>query len=444
MVRKVYYLVIPILIAGVSIGYTSFAMALMALLPLLFMITRHTAAIFLVMYGGPLGGVIRAMYPSLPIYGLMFVMIGLVLMWDLISDLLRHHLKAIGGVLLTLAIFGLFYLLGPRTEFASSKYLSMCSNGLLMVFGYYAFEKSNKIDAEGLSQILLVSSICMSIYVIHAMALHPAGLFNYDWFREQSVSYSSLNNWETDTIVNYQHIGMLILFSLSIFLAQKELRIIPTVFCIICGLHFVLVSGARQAILGVLLVIILRFTVYKPSNIKTQRSSSRNLKTIFWLAIAAVLLFFVLQNLQVGVVQDTMQEGDQGRMIRYLEALAIFYDHPIIGCGLGGYESITGDGWPHNFFLELLCETGIIGSLVFLSLLIVPLIKNKLDYYHVTSSGMFFFLILLGIFVRILVSADFRESIELYSAIFAISFASYSKRKTSHNTSNCIKNEQLL
>lgn len=420
MVRKIYYVVIPLLIAGVSIGYTSFAMALIALLPLLFMTTRHTAAIFLVMYGGPLGGVIRAMYPSLPIYGLLFVMIGLVLMRDLISDLLRHHLKAVGGVLLTLAAFGLFYLLGPRTEFASSKFLSMCSNGLLMVFGYYAFEKSKKIDAEGLSQILLVSSICMSIYVIHAMALHPAGLFNYDWFREQSVSYSSLNNWETDTIVNYQHIGMLVLFSISIFLSQKQLSVLPTLFYVICSTQLVLVSGARQAILGVFLVIILRFTVFRLSNVNTHNTSRKIIKTIFWLAIAGVILLFVLQNLNVGVVQDTMQEGDQGRMIRYLEALAIFSDHPILGSGLGGYESITGEGWPHNFFLELLCETGVVGTLIFILILLFPMIRNKQDYYHLTSSGMFFFLILLGLFVRVLVSADFRESIELFSAIFAI------------------------
>ena len=426
MIRKVYYLVIPLLIVGVSIGYTSFAMALIALLPLSFMTTRHTVAIYLVMYGGPLGGVIRAMYPTLPIYGLLFVMIGLLLMWDEISDLISHHFGAIGGVFLTLAVFGFFYLLGPKTEFAVDKFLSMCSNGLLMVFGYYVFDKSNKIDAEGLSLMLLISSICMSLYAINAMALHPGGLFNYDWFREQSVSYSMANNWETDTIVNYQHIGMLILFSISVFLSQKELKALPTFFWIICCMHFALVSGARQAILGVLLVIILRFTVYKTSNVKSQNTPSRHLKVIFWLSIAVVVLIFVLQNLQVGVVQDTMEEGDQGRMIRYLEALVIFSDYPILGSGLGGYEAISGEEWPHNFILELLCETGLIGTLIFISILIIPLIKNKQNYYHLTSSGMFFFLILLGLFVRVLVSADFRESIELFSAVFAITATSKS------------------
>ena len=443
MIRKAYYLILPLLIAGVSLGYTSFAMAIIALLPLMFLSTRHTIAIYLVMYGGPLGGIIRAMYPSLPIYGLLFQFIGIVLLWDLLLDLIKNHSKAIGAILLTLAIFGVFYILGPQTEFAKDKYLAMCINGILMLLGYYAFETSKQIDAEGLAQILLISSICMFLYVISAMSLHPAGLLDYDWFREQCVSYSRANNWETDTLVNYQHIGMLILFSISIYLSQKEVKFLPAAFYIFISLHLVLVSGARQAILGALLVVILRFTVYGKSNVENKKSA-KSIRTAFWVAIAAAILFFVLQNLQVGVVRDTMEEGDQGRVVRYLEAINIFLDYPFLGSGIGGYESITGEGWPHNFILELLCETGIIGSLVFLSLLIVPLIKNRLDYYHVTSSGMFFFLILLGIFVRILVSADFRESIELYSAIFAISFASYSKRKTSHNTSNCIKNEQLL
>jgi len=263
------------------------------------------------------------------------------------------------------------------------------------------------------------------------MALHPSGLFNYDWFREQSVSYLSANNWESDAIVNYQHIGMLVFFSVSIFLSQKELKLMPAVFYTICSMQLVLVSGARQAILGVLLVVILRFTLFRQGNVYTSNKLVKSLKTIIWLVIAAVVLLFVLQNIHVGVVQDTIQEGDQGRLIRYMEALSIFSEHPILGSGFGGYESITGEGWPHNFLLELLCETGLVGTFMFLMIMIVPLIKNKKNYYHLTSSGMFFFLVLLGLFVRVLVSADFRESIELYSAIFAITSVSHNKVRES-------------
>ena len=210
--RGVYCVIIPLLIIGISFGYTSFDMALAALLPLLFMTNRHTVGIFFIMYGGPLCGVIRAMYPSLPVYGLLFELIGFWLVWDLVVDLFRNNLRAFGAMALLLAVFGLFYLIGPRDEWAADKYYSMCINGMVMIGCYYAYCRSAMLDAEGLLQLLFVAAVCMFAYVISSANLIPGQITDYNWFRSQlsflNREYKELGG--IGNIVGYQQIGILL------------------------------------------------------------------------------------------------------------------------------------------------------------------------------------------------------------------------------------------
>lgn len=421
-IRSSYYYILPLLIVGISYGYTSFLLALLALIPLLFTTTRHTLAIFFFIYGGSLGGVIRAMYPFLPLYGLMIVLFGFLLMWDLVVDLFKNHIRAIGGIIITLAFFAVFYFLGPQDENAMIKYSTMCTHGFMMVLGYYAFERSSKIDVEGLTLLLLVASICMFAYVISAANIKPTSLMDYNWFRDQLLVVYRLDD-DKLTIVNYQQIGMLTLFGLAIFLSHIKFDIVKVVFYLLCSSQLVLTSGCRQAIFGVALIIALRFVVFRLKNVYTKKIIIRLSWTIVGLAFAYFALLYALQNIGSETVETTITEGDYQRERIFGQALFLFQTHPLTGVGLGGYYYWTGDIYPHNFFLELLCETGIVGTVVALLLLIIPLIIKRQGILHITASNQFFFLIMMGTIVRVMVSSDFTESIELFSAIFAISAA---------------------
>lgn len=420
MIRKVYYILLPLLIAGITLGYTSFAIALVALLPLLFSTSRHTVGVFFLMYGGPLGGIIRATYPMIPVYGLMLEFIGIILIWDEIKDLLRYNSKSLLGIFLVLLTFGFFYAIGPRDDFATDKYLTVCTHGTLMLFGYYVYEKSAKIDPEGMTLLLLVSAIMMFCYVISYVRLSPGGFFDYNWFREQYESWWYANNFE-GALVGYQHIGMLILFAVAIFFSQAKLRTELLLFYLVCGGQLVLMTGCRQAIFGVILVLILRFAVFKEENIGRKNRMKRFIPILISLAVALVVVFFFLERLDSSSVSNTLAEGDAGRTVLFLQALSIFNDHPLLGAGLGGYHAITDEVYPHNFFLELLCEVGIVGTIAAILFIAVPLIRKKQGLLHLTATNQFYFLIVLGIFVRVMVSSDLTESIELFSAVMAIS-----------------------
>ena len=423
--QGIYYVVIPVLIIGISLGYTSFGIAFLALLPLFFMTNRHTVGIFLTMYGGPLGGVIRAMYPALPVYGLIFQLIGFLLIWDLIADIFRNNLRAFGLMAMLLAVFGFFYVVGPQNEWAIDKYSNMCTNGIIMIICYYAYCRSSMIDAEGLFSLLIVAAVCMLAYMVAVLNLRPGHIFDYNWFRNQitSLDREYREYGGTNAIVTYQHIGMLIAYAVAIILSHVEIKKWPTILYVACGLHATLMSGCRQAVLAIVVVIALRMVVFTASNLQQRMSIVR----IVWTTIGILLAFFLinifLENVQSDAISNTLEEGDSGRGEQYLIAWNIFLRYPIFGSGIGGYHAITGYAWPHNFFLEALCETGLVGTIIIVTIAIVTLVRKRVGLFFLTESNMFYFLVIITLFVRVMVSADFSESIELFSAIFALPVA---------------------
>ena len=246
---------------------------------------------------------------------------------------------------------------------------------------------------------------------------------------------------------------MLALYGITIYLAQTRLTLIKTVFYLVCSTQLILVSGCRQAILGLFVVVFLRFAVFRlinnSANEKINRAKKINVfnnkswnairNSIVWKVFSLVVGFVVAYyafihiiaalSADVDIIGQTLDEGDIDRKFLLYKAWEIFKEHPIVGVGVGGFHVHTGEVWPHNFFLELLCETGLIGSLFFLVMIILNMVHKRVGLFHVTNANLFYFLIISALLVRIMVSSDFSESIELFSAIFAISSAKMTKKQ---------------
>jgi putative inorganic carbon (HCO3(-)) transporter len=71
-----------------------------------------------------------------------------------------------------------------------------------------------------------------------------------------------------------------------------------------------------------------------------------------------------------------------GRWAYWSEAINIIKDYPVFGCGLNTYSMIGREykilwgGYPHNCFLQLTAETGLLGLGIFLSLLVTLFHKS--------------------------------------------------------------------
>lgn len=105
---------------------------------------------------------------------------------------------------------------------------------------------------------------------------------------------------------------------------------------------------------------------------------------VFILNIESILVIIYNIFLELGIdfpaltkMITMMQNGtaDNGRTEIYMKGIEVFKTSPLIGRGVGYFESLSGGIYVHNILLELLCEIGIIGTGCVLILLIGNFIK---------------------------------------------------------------------
>lgn len=114
------------------------------------------------------------------------------------------------------------------------------------------------------------------------------------------------------------------------------------------------------------------------------KSKKKTRKVVFlvvsFLAVYAILVWKFPNTLRV-FERFSLESGEDistGRFDLYQEALALFLEHPLLGIGWSGfrfYHSTIVMGYDnfgafdvHNIYLQILCETGIVGIVTFLTI----------------------------------------------------------------------------
>jgi len=95
--------------------------------------------------------------------------------------------------------------------------------------------------------------------------------------------------------------------------------------------------------------------------------------------------FMALNRLVTGELTSVDVGSIVNRQIQWYYALKVFSDNPFFGIGIGNFFIDAGDyesHYPHNFFLELLAEYGMLGMVLFLLILIPSYIKSD-NYYKI-------------------------------------------------------------
>lgn len=130
-----------------------------------------------------------------------------------------------------------------------------------------------------------------------------------------------------------------------------------------------LLTGKRAHLLFVIAVLIITYYVANPDKIV-----QRSFKLMMILAGAIILLSFTLEYIpELSFVFERLKDSgtDKASLLRFLmwgRALDMFSQHPIFGVGWFGFKydsglsELTGaTAGCHNIYLQLLCETGIVG-----------------------------------------------------------------------------------
>lgn len=181
-------------------------------------------------------------------------------------------------------------------------------------------------------------------------------------------------------------------------------------------------SGARQAILGLMASCAYLFIALS----RQPGALLQILKTVVTIAVLGICFIlvrdFVYQDSHIGVQTDRLLgafSSDGGSVLErsqrttlWAEGIDMWQKSPIIGNGLGAL------GWthPHNFFVELLCDGGLVGFFIGSTVVAIPAV---LIFRSVLSGAGAYFIILssfwLNHFVFSMVSGDVGQNRIVYT-----------------------------
>jgi O-antigen ligase len=197
--------------------------------------------------------------------------------------------------------------------------------------------------------------------------------------------------------VIYAHFTLITYLILLITLLYNKARnIIYLSTGLLASLIGIYISGLRAGLLGAILftIAILIIFIFDKTSIK------KNLLYVVGVIFLAVIICFIYSKTEEVIInrienlagyEDMKFKSDETLLTRiddFRIAWEMFREHPLAGAGFGSFKNYKGNAfsnsqkYPHNIFLELLGETGIIGLLYFLFFLfyIIKTLKKISPY----------------------------------------------------------------
>ncbi len=303
-----------------------------------------------------------------------------------------------------------------------AKYLGSFSAAFLV---YFALKQKPKIEELFIRSLLFSGTACIFLTIIFV------GLFYAGFSTENDVLAPTFGGtvgvWPTGgliprlagTTAEPQQFSIVFLTPMFLMLTKRYIR----QFWPIALLSFValLLSQSKFALISIVFVVIYVFVIYKPYRFVITLAS----------ALLSPLILYILSNLPV--FTQTLEEGLESQAVTERasnagELIFIAFSYPITGIGAGQYAPfvnwfVGGEVLPKGYtpnldYLKILSETGIIGFLLMITLL-VSLVRNlygDLKYIPEDSRDSYFAFLLSG--TVILLSMFF--SYEFLHAIFWI------------------------
>lgn len=179
--------------------------------------------------------------------------------------------------------------------------------------------------------------------------------------------------------------GGLIVLTYAIFESKTVFNKLLMVILFTFFLCIVLFAGGRGPLLMMVaatlipVVFAFRFSITKLIKVKKHVFP---LLGIVVLAIALIWYLFIEKHVAMTTISRMLVLFEPGmgtsggaRMSMWLGSVPLWGNNPLFGSGIGGYPIIMGYGdvrsYPHNIFLEIIVELGLVGLFLFVMLLFV-------------------------------------------------------------------------
>ena len=208
---------------------------------------------------------------------------------------------------------------------------------------------------------------------------------------------------------------------------ERILRIINFVY-IPAAVFAILLTSSRTALFSIIPIawfILSSFVRMKPI-------------TRLLLAVGLIAALYVIQPLvpqtsidRLATTEEELTEGDlSGRAEIWREGKEVFWDYPILGTGGGTFKEVVAfkDKTAHNMYLTLLVETGLLGLLLFLSVVILAVYHVR--YLPKGEAGLWLAVILAWAIGNYTMSWEMKKHTWLFVSLIVVSANLYLPRET--------------
>jgi len=139
--------------------------------------------------------------------------------------------------------------------------------------------------------------------------------------------------------------------------------------CLLLGMY---ISGSRGPILALLMITFIYVI---------QREGLSAIFKILVQLIFVMIFFIALSSNFIIRNNDGVESAFEDRFLLIFQAFELFKHNIIIGSGLGSFSSVSYLGHPHNIILELMAETGLLGTVIFMAVVIQGLKKVDNNFF---------------------------------------------------------------
>lgn len=350
--------------------------------------------------------------------GSVFLLFAFIILGLDYKHIIIQYLKLIIPLIVIFLLFVISVLFTEGGDFAKEKLYNTIITGLMCSFAfahffYYRFKYRPIIISVF---VIIYAFFTIKFSMEYYDLASPKNLLEFGYIRNM---LSEIKITDFDIRINYQGLGFMGALALSFMFFETRFQISRFVYILIYLLAVIVVlySGSRQALLTLFVIISL--------DILRKKGSKSILKNTVIFILFITLVLYGLESTKVWFIADLKNTNSiieaSGRSTLYDEAFKQFADHPLTGVGYGRYvnpDQMYG-GSPHNLFVELLAETGILGVFVILSILLFFTIRH-FGYFKISRASFGVNSILIIFFIRSLVSADLSINIEFFSILFLI------------------------
>lgn len=355
----------------------------------------------------------QSLYLGVVVFSLI---IGIILLHREILSVLNKNSRQVIFALTFILLFVEYFLFSPMTDYGKDKILKLSVRTLIWITTFLILSRSEKINTKTFSVFFLLLTLFYLSQAAQMYNVRAHGFLDFFSFRLEATELG--RNDANTGIVNWQTLGYLSLASCVFWISRKKFwkgDKTSSILMFVCSFWIIAIAGARQTFFAFGIVVLIRYLL-KSSHLL---SASNIIKACLVLTVFIIIMQLIGSSYYVQVLENADTGSKLNRDINTPEMVMAI--NPTFGVGFGCYSLHANKDYPHNFFLEVICELGFVGLIIILSIIFSFIITSKHRNFlrYTTAGNSYMFLLFIVFFLRSQISGDVADSMSFICVLLA-------------------------